>query len=91
MTGVIGNEERDGKVLCEYGSCYCLGDCVCSCTFSFRIFVMQSETVTRFEVIDETGRAMVKYNVSVELSYQDDGRTLKIFLKEEDKQNELEL
>ena len=52
---------------------------------------MQSETVTRFEVIDETGRAMVKYNVSVELSYQDDGRTLKIFLKEEDKQNELEL
>lgn len=57
---------------------------------------MQSENdkVTRFEVIDETGRAMVKYGVSVELSYQDDGRTLKVFLKDknlEDEQNELEL
>lgn len=57
---------------------------------------MQSENdkVARFEVIDETGRAMVKYGVSVKLSYQDDGRTLKVFLKDknlEDKQNELEL
>lgn len=42
------------------------------------------ETVTRFEVIDHTkngeGRVLVKYGVSVELSYQDDNRTLKVFL-----------
>jgi hypothetical protein len=42
--------------------------------------------VTRFEVIDHSengvGRAYTKYNVkSLELSYQDDGRTLKIFIK----------
>lgn len=36
--------------------------------------------VTRLEVIDDTGRAYVKYGVKVlELSLQDDGRTLKVF------------
>ena len=38
----------------------------------------------RFEVIDHTkeklGRVLSKYNVNVELSIQDDGRTLKVFL-----------
>lgn len=37
--------------------------------------------VTRFEVIDESGRALVRYGVSVSLSVQDDGRTLKAFLR----------
>lgn len=42
--------------------------------------------VTRVEVIDHSpdgkGRAFVKWGVkSLELSYQDDGRTLKIFIK----------
>lgn len=42
--------------------------------------------VTRLEVIDHspkgTGRAFVKYDIKeLELSYQDDGRTLKIFIK----------
>jgi hypothetical protein len=42
-----------------------------------------SKKVTRFEVIDHTeGRLLVKYGVEVELSYQDDGRTLKVFLME---------
>lgn len=36
--------------------------------------------VDRFEVIDETGRAYVREGVSIELSYQDEGRTLKAFL-----------
>lgn len=39
---------------------------------------------TRFEVIDSTkdgeGRTLVKYDVNIELQYQDDGRTLKVFL-----------
>tara|TARA_B110000908_G_C10092765_1_gene374833 strand:- start:107 stop:346 length:240 start_codon:yes stop_codon:yes gene_type:complete len=43
--------------------------------------------VTRFEVIDHSLRALVRHSVSVELLYQDDGRTLKIVLK--DKESEL--
>jgi DNA-directed RNA polymerase subunit M/transcription elongation factor TFIIS len=45
------------------------------------------DTVTRFEVIDhltpitdESGRMLVKEGVKVELSYQDNNRTLKVFL-----------
>ncbi len=40
------------------------------------------EKVTRFEVIDGTGRAYVKYGVSVALDLQDDGRTLKVFVSD---------
>jgi hypothetical protein len=40
------------------------------------------EKVTRFEVIDDEGRAYVAYGVKVELlDFQDDGKTLKIFIK----------
>lgn len=39
------------------------------------------ENVTRFEVIDENGRAYVRHGVKVEQSLQDDGRTLKVFIK----------
>ena len=42
--------------------------------------VKMAPGVTRFEVIDETGRAYVREGVSVELSYQDEGRTLKAML-----------
>ena len=46
----------------------------------------------RFEVIDHTkeklGRVLSKYNVNVELSVQDDGRTLKVFLTDYKKVNE---
>lgn len=45
---------------------------------------METEKVTRFEVIDHTselqGRILVKYGVKVEISIQDDGRTMKVFL-----------
>lgn len=37
--------------------------------------------VTRVEVVDETGRVYSQWNCSVELSYQDDNRTLKVFVK----------
>lgn len=37
--------------------------------------------VTRLEVIDKTGRAYVIKDAEVELSYQDNARTLKIFVK----------
>ena len=43
---------------------------------------IRDKGVSRFEVIDETGRLIVKYGVSVELLYQDDGKTLKVFLKD---------
>lgn len=48
----------------------------------------QQNRITRFEVIDETGRAYVRSDVliggpgvDVEMSLQDQGRTLKIFVK----------
>lgn len=36
--------------------------------------------VTRLEVIDETGRQFTRSNVKISLSFQDDGRTLKVFV-----------
>lgn len=45
---------------------------------------VETEKITRFEVIDHTselqGRILVKYGVKVEISIQDDGKTMKIFL-----------
>jgi hypothetical protein len=39
-------------------------------------------SVTRFEIIDNEGRSYVKYGIeNIELTLQDDGSTLKIFLK----------
>ena len=40
--------------------------------------------INRVEVIDETGRILVKTDVDVETSMQDDGKTLKIFIEEKD-------
>jgi hypothetical protein len=37
--------------------------------------------VTRLEVIDQSGRVYVIKDSEVELSYQDNARTLKIFVK----------
>lgn len=43
-------------------------------------------TVTRFEVIDHTsngaGRILVRYGVKVAVDFQDDGRTMKVFLQD---------
>jgi hypothetical protein len=44
--------------------------------------------VTRIEVIDYTGRAYIRYKVkSLEFSEQDNGRTLKIFVRSDDEQD----
>jgi len=46
--------------------------------------------VNRIEIIDDSGRAYVKWGVDVELSYQDDGRTFKVFVTHnEEKSNAL--
>ena len=49
-----------------------------------------NQGVTRFELIDHTARnnlrTVVRYGVSVELSYQDDGKTLKVFLNDKDQE-----
>lgn len=37
--------------------------------------------VTRFEVIDDSGRVYSIRSCAIELSYQDGGRTLKVFVK----------
>jgi hypothetical protein len=50
-----------------------------------RDLAVDTSKVTRFEVIDHSaeakGRFVVEHGKSVELSLQDDGRTLKVFLK----------
>lgn len=45
-------------------------------------------TVTRFEVIDENGRVVVYNSCSVDLSFQDEMRTLKVFVKKESVKSE---
>lgn len=42
---------------------------------------MDISQVSRFEVIDENGRAYVTYDVYIELSLQDDAKTLKVFVQ----------
>ena len=48
-----------------------------------------TKSITRFEVIDHTskkqGRIVVEYKVNVELSLQDENRTLKVFLTDQKK------
>jgi hypothetical protein len=41
-----------------------------------------TQIVTRFEVIDDNGRVLVRNPCSVRLSFQDDGRTLKVFVSD---------
>lgn len=40
------------------------------------------ESVTRFEVIDDAGRILVRNPCRVQLSFQDRRRTLKVFVKD---------
>ena len=48
-----------------------------------------TKDVTRFEVIDHSkkmrGRYVVEYGVNVEISIQDNGKTMKIFLNNQNK------
>lgn len=49
--------------------------------------ILHDQKVTRFEVIDEKGRIYSQWNCKVELSYQDNGQTLKVFVKLLNKQD----
>lgn len=42
---------------------------------------MKKRKETRIEVIDESVRKFVKWDCEIEESIQDDGRTLKLFIK----------
>jgi hypothetical protein len=44
---------------------------------------IDTDKVTRVEVIDETGRVFSRWNTKVDLSFQDGGKTLKIFVEAE--------
>ena len=46
----------------------------------------RADAITRFEVIDNSGRALVKYDAVVDVHIQDDGRTMKVFLYDRLKQ-----
>ena len=41
---------------------------------------MKTDKVTRFEVIGPSGRIYTQHNCSINLSLQDNGRTLKVFI-----------
>jgi len=47
-----------------------------------KIIKNNNSKITRFEVIDEKGRVYTNNNCKIELSYQDDNRTLKVFIKD---------
>jgi len=40
----------------------------------------EQDNITRLEVIDNQGRQYVQWNCKIELSYQDNGKTLKVFV-----------
>jgi hypothetical protein len=49
-----------------------------------------TDKINRVEIIDENGRVYVKYlpaHKEVVLSFQDDDRTLKVFIQEKEKNN----
>lgn len=54
-----------------------------------QVYRDREKKVTRLEVIDESGRAYVKGSIygtpiKVKLDYQDDGRTLKVFVNDKE-------
>ena len=48
----------------------------------FQHSVSEPQTVTRVEIINETGRAFVDTKSTYSLSFQDNNQTLKLFKKE---------
>lgn len=60
--------------------------CCPECTEDQSWRLEEMTDVTRFEIIDQTGRRLVLNDVTdVRLDYQDDGRTLKVFLRDVEK------
>jgi len=50
-------------------------------------YIMFGDKVTRFEVVDNKGRAYVKHRVQeLKFQLQDDGRTLKAFVRFEEEE-----
>lgn len=97
MTDIISREAQIGAVISAYDQanpmrtadihsthCDCLRcaiDALRATPASRQDTITNLADVTRVEVIDETGRAYTRWRVSVELSTQDQGRTLKMFVK----------
>ena len=48
---------------------------------------MKPETVTKIEVIDEHGRAFIARNVYVQVSREDSGKTLKVYVQQQRENN----
>lgn len=46
-----------------------------------KVELIDFSNITRLEVINETGRVLSWWNISIVPSMQDDGRTLKLFIK----------
>lgn len=42
--------------------------------------ILNTDVINRIEVIDETGRVLVRTNVTIKISEQDNGQTIKVFV-----------
>jgi hypothetical protein len=52
----------------------------CVDAYRNKISQISNDNINRFEVIDNTGRILLYYDKKIQLSYQDDARTLKVFV-----------
>jgi hypothetical protein len=64
------------------------GVCVMANKATEAVAIVEHPNLMRIELIDDTGRVYIRRGVSVTLSYQDDGRTLKVFVKGRAKKND---
>ena len=54
-------------------------------TYPDNIAIKKFNKINRIEIIDKNGRFYISYNVDLEFSIQDDGKTLKIFVNDKQK------
>jgi hypothetical protein len=80
-------DELAGSLNDHYRFCYAIATTICASQPApakpaepERQASDRSFNVTRFEVVDERGRFYARQLVNIELSYQDQGRTLKVFV-----------
>jgi len=52
----------------------------CVDAYRDKISKISNDNINRFEVIDNTGRILLFYDKKIQLSYQDNSRTLKVFV-----------
>ena len=70
------HDDRDHRHFHDFAP----GACSCDLDALLAECVPSEQKITRIEIIDESGRLFVEYADHIELSHQDEGRTLKAFI-----------